>query len=953
MDILKHSIKFLALLLLTATLSYAAVVERGPYLQIAAPTSMVIKWRTDSATDSIVRYGTSSSNLNLSSSENPDVTDHEVQLAGLSPATRYYYSVGDSSGSLAGNASYTFVTSPVPDTDKPTQIWVIGDAGTANSDQAAVRDAYKDNLGTTGTDLWLMLGDNAYEDGEDWQYQDAVFEMYPELLRQAPLWSTLGNHDGHTADSGTESGPYYDIFSFPRNGEAGGIASGTEAYYSFDYGNIHFISLDSYDSDKKSDGPMLTWLENDLAATSKDWIIAFWHHPPYSKGNHDSDDSSTQTSMRENANPILESYGADLILSGHNHTYERSYLLDSHYGDSGSFNPATMIVDAGDGQESGDGAYSKPASGAENTGAVYVVAGSSGKVNEGTLGNHPAMRVGLESLGSMVLNVAGNRLDASFVNENGAILDSFTISKGPDVIAPSILSADANSNSLVEAVFSEGLDSASAETAANYSIAGLTVNSASLEADGRTVLLNVSAMQDGSNYTLTVNNVSDTADNKIATNTPISYTYKNEITSSFQDGIAPHNSWFGTTDTYIDEQSPNTNYGADDIIELDGNSTNGADQNALLRWDLSNVPANAQIVAASITVDVNNETDDSYSLYQSKRSWTESGATWNAYSNGNNWSSAGANSNIDRGTQALGAFSTTGSGSYTLDLNLEGLAVLQSWVNGGNNYGFVITDTDSSNGLTFASREDSAAGNRPRLTITYAGGTTTPDNEAPSAPANLSASTTASQIGLSWENSTDNVGVSYYQVSRDGQQIGISANPFYLDSSLSPNTTYTYAVRAADAAGNLSSASQIAPSTELASSDSQLPTAPDNLRSTAATSSTVTLVWNASSDNVGVTGYGIYRNNELVRQVTSLTFIDNGLTPATSYNYTVRAVDAASNLSAFSNPLQVSTNSDGTSADATSAGGGSGSSSFGTAILALFLLRLFTVLFARSRATRT
>ena len=69
-----------------------------------------------------------------------------------------------------------------------------------------------------------MLGDNAYVDGTDEEYQAAVFDMYPELLRQTFLWSTFGNHDGLSADSDTETGPYYDIFTLPRQGEAGGLA---------------------------------------------------------------------------------------------------------------------------------------------------------------------------------------------------------------------------------------------------------------------------------------------------------------------------------------------------------------------------------------------------------------------------------------------------------------------------------------------------------------------------------------------------------------------------------------------------------------------------------------------------------------------------------------------------------------------------------------------------------
>ena len=125
-----------------------------------------------------------------------------------------------------------------------------------------------------------------------------------------------GNHDGYTADSASQTGPYYDIFSLPRPGEAGGLASGTEAYYSFDYANIHFICLESFETNRSTSGPMLTWLRNDLASTTQPWIVAFFHHPPYSKGSHDSDTEIELKEMRQNALPILENAGVDLVLSG-------------------------------------------------------------------------------------------------------------------------------------------------------------------------------------------------------------------------------------------------------------------------------------------------------------------------------------------------------------------------------------------------------------------------------------------------------------------------------------------------------------------------------------------------------------------------------------------------------------------------------------------------------------
>src|SRR6185503_5335179 len=108
------------------------------------------------------------------------------------------------------------------------------------------------------------------------------------------------------ADSATGTGPYFDIFTLPRNGEAGGIASGTEAYYSFNHGDLHCICLDSVESDRSPGGAMLTWLERDLSATTKPWVIAFWYDAPYSKGSRDSDLEKRMTEMRRNALPVLE-----------------------------------------------------------------------------------------------------------------------------------------------------------------------------------------------------------------------------------------------------------------------------------------------------------------------------------------------------------------------------------------------------------------------------------------------------------------------------------------------------------------------------------------------------------------------------------------------------------------------------------------------------------------------
>ncbi len=409
-----------------------AMVVRGPYLQQGGPTSAVLRWRTDVPTGTVVWTGDGPSSLAMAFRADASTREHEALLTGLEPATSYAYAVGDAAGALAGGvADFAFRTAPVPGTDVPVRIWILGDSGTADARPASVRNAYLRWPGADHTDVWLMLGDNAYYDGSDAQYQAAVFDMYPAVLRSTFLWPTLGNHDARSASSGAQSGVYYDTFTLPKNGECGGVPSGTEAYYSFDHGDVHFVCLDSQDVDRSPTGPMLTWLRADLATNRRRWVIAYWHHPPYSKGSHDADklegSGGRLRDMRENALPILEQGGVDLVFSGHSHDYERSYLLDGLYGTSDALNPA-MFVDRGDGRASGDGVYRKRDGGAPHDGAVYVVAGCGGQTSGGPL-DDPAMVVSWNVLGSVVLDVRGDRLDATYLDWSGAVRDSFSLVK--------------------------------------------------------------------------------------------------------------------------------------------------------------------------------------------------------------------------------------------------------------------------------------------------------------------------------------------------------------------------------------------------------------------------------------------------------------------------------------------------------------------------------------------
>jgi len=431
-------------------------IVRGPYLQQGTPESVVVRWRTDVPIDTAVRFGTDAAKLDQEAKTKWKTTEHVMILEGLTPSTKYHYAVGHATAAIGGEAGAGhFITSPKPGTRQPIRTWVVGDAGTASAKsneglQAKVRDAYYTFTGNRPTDLWLMLGDNAYSNGTDSEHQIAVFDMYRDLLKKSVVWPALGNHDAGSAASVTQSGVYYDIFTLPTLGQAGGLMSGTEAYYSFDYGNIHYVCLDSEGTDRAVNGAMLTWLKHDLASTKQDWIIAYWHHPPYTKGSHDSNTEKKLVEMRTNALPILEAGGVDLCLTGHSHSYERSFLIDGHYGTQDTFS-AKMQKDAGDGKADGKGAYYKPTLGRGlHEGAVYVVAGSSGKVSDkneksaarGFL-DHPAMYISLAKLGSMVIDVNGSRLDAIFLSEQGEKLDHFSMVKGKGAARPRAATAAA------------------------------------------------------------------------------------------------------------------------------------------------------------------------------------------------------------------------------------------------------------------------------------------------------------------------------------------------------------------------------------------------------------------------------------------------------------------------------------------------------------------------------
>jgi hypothetical protein len=461
------------------------IITRGPYLQMGSQTGITVRWRTGIATNSRITYGTAFGTYTNTVDDATVTTEHVVNLTGLTADTKYFYTVGSTTATQQATALNYFTTVPLDNTTRKLRFLGLGDCGNASTNQIDVKNAALQYIGANEIDGLFTIGDNAYNSGLDAEFQLEFFDIYKnDLLLNKKLYPTPGNHDygNSSANTGVRNNAYYNSFTLPTAGQIGGLASGTEAYYSYNIGSVHFVSLDSYGREDgnttkmyDTSGAQATWLKNDLAANTKRWTVVYFHHPPYTKTSHTSDTESDLIAIRERFITILERFGVDLVIAGHAHGYERSYLLKNYYNTVASplldanFN-AALHTATGNKQ---NGRYDATANscaysyndGQFNHGSVYIVSGSAGQLGGTTAGYpHDAMYYSnVTNGGSFYFEVDSNRLDAKFLSYSGTgatvtpvVRDQFTIFKNVgkkqtiDVVqgTPSVLSASWRGNYL-------------------------------------------------------------------------------------------------------------------------------------------------------------------------------------------------------------------------------------------------------------------------------------------------------------------------------------------------------------------------------------------------------------------------------------------------------------------------------------------------------------------------
>jgi chitodextrinase len=348
-----------------------------------------------------------------------------------------------------------------------------------------------------------------------------------------------------------------------------------------------------------------------------------------------------------------------------------------------------------------------------------------------------------------------------------------------------------------------------------------------------------------------------------------------------------------TADTYANQGATADNYATSASLSSRGNL--GA--NTFMRFNLPKLPSGQKLTGATLqyrtTTLSSAGSAEPHTIRPASNTWDESTVTW-------------FNQPPIDNTKTLGTINASAADTqYTTNLSA---AQLQPLLGSSTTLAINNAGTDS---LWIWSSNHPATAYRPVLTLTFEPLTTSPapDTTPPSAPTSLSATASAyNRVNLTWNASTDNVGITGYYVVRNGTTVATTTTPGYADTTVNASTQYTYQVIARDAANNTATSNSASVTTPKAP-DTTAPSVPQNVVASAVSASQINVTWAASSDNTGVASYKIYRSGSLVATVggSTLSYGNTGLSASTGYSYTVSACDAANNCSAQSKSSSATT----------------------------------------------
>lgn len=350
---------------------------KTPYLLSVRPDGVSVSWEASVAGVGYVEFGSGERLERLASRPQIESTLQEVRLAGLTPDTRYFYRVNtayrDAEGreqTLSGPIQH-FRTALPPGDDAPFSVMVYGDNRTNTEIHGRLVNRMLASAESEGARFIVNTGDLTTHGGSWDEWQDEFFEPALPMLGRFPLYPALGNHEGNHES-------WYEYFDLPNN----------ESWYQFRYGEVDFFALNTSAS-LAPGSTQLEWLDSALAASDARWKVAYFHHPPFScvptrKPGH--------TAVRENAVPLFEQYGVDLVLLGHDHLYGRSVPVN---------------------------------------GVVYVISGGGGA------GTYPAEpdeinEVCVQIHHYCILRVGRDALQLEAITIDGELLDTFTLTGNHD-----------------------------------------------------------------------------------------------------------------------------------------------------------------------------------------------------------------------------------------------------------------------------------------------------------------------------------------------------------------------------------------------------------------------------------------------------------------------------------------------------------------------------------------